>query len=474
MNSSIDKIRFQCRAAPAKAALSIPGPAPRVISYATLERSLNILVRRLHESGVRDGQITALMISDPLLHIVTILALEQLGAVSLSLTGDTPPPELVLDRVLTDDLNVASSDTHVFLDNSWLEGSGELGQRISRRPRSQESLCRIILTSGTTGRPKAVPITHKMVSRRLSSFNYVFGADFPHQERMLCCFGMASSLGYLFCLHMLTRGGMFCMPESSVERTLRNVGYYNIDVLAASSATLAEIWASLRTSGRSAEPLELVLTAGSPLSSTLAERVRTSICPRIINFYGTTEVGVVASARVETLQLDLGETGYVVPGIDVESLGLGSHEGQIRVRGLGSVREYLGHEVDSAEYFDDGWFRPGDLGQVSSEGMLSIRGRKANVVNLGGTKTTLEEIEAKLAALPSIKDVGVLVAPDVLGVERVIAFIVTREDTTDDEFFAQCKSMIPRVFWPINVRRLDAIPRGPSGKIIRKELSLLR
>ena len=470
---SIDKIRWQTRVGPARAALSVPGRARDVVSYTVLERLIDDLAGRLAGTGMRQGDTVGLLVSDSLLHIATMLALEDLGAVTASLTSETPPTGLRLDAVVTDQAATKVSCPAIRIGPDWLEGDGRRAPDAGNAARSSVSaVCRIMLTSGTTGAAKAVALTHDMIAQRLNSYTYVFGPDFACHARMLCCFGMASSLGYLFCIHVLTRGGMFCIPESSVGRTLRKIERYEIETMAASSATLAEIWAAAQVDDASAAPLQLVLTAGSLLPPALADGVRRSICSRLVNFYGTTETGVVASAPVEMLDLETGAAGYVVPGVEVETTG-GPHEGRVRIRGPANAKGYLGGGKEGAAFFEGEWFYPGDLGHLSQDGLLSIRGRESNVVNLGGTKTTLETIEMNFAGLPLVKDAAVLLAPDALGIDRVIVFIVPGEGWLKEEFESHYRKEVSRDFWPIKIVTAAAIPRSPSGKVDRHGLSSL-
>ena len=461
-----EQVEWHSVQAPQNAALSIPGPYRDTVSYFRLNALVQIAGGRLAEAGAAPSRSYGLWVQDALLHIVLLLALDRLGAASVSLTTTESAVALNLDAVLSDQ-DTAGKDNWIRVDLSWL--SGEPAFRFPQRQVASGDVCRIIMTSGTTGTQKGVAVTRHMLADRLNSYRYVFGEVFASHSRILCCMGLASSIGYLFLMHALSRGGMYCVPDPAIELTLRRASFYGVQSVMASPATLAEFVPD--TGAISWPALELVLTAGSSLPAALAANIRRSMCNRLVTFYGTTEVGVIATAPADTLDLARGEVGHIVPGIEVviddpDATGVG----RIRVRGDGNATAYLGDASSGTSAFENGWFVPGDLGVVSGN-FLRIVGRADNVVNLGGVKSTLDSVDQQFAGAPGVRELATCLWSDPLGVPRVICAIVPTAEWSDALFSKFCAEQLRQAYQPARIALVKRLPRTSSGKLDRRQLA---
>lgn len=473
--AAIERIRWQALQSGASPALSLPGRERHLVSYLRLLAYIDSATERLATAGLPAGTIVGLQVEDSLLHVVFTLALEQLGLATVSLPPGPPPSQLPLGAIISERLVANAPCRNILVDLRWLQGAVSHHRAIDRKP-AADAICRVLLTSGSTGQPKAVALTHAMIEERVSSYSFVFGPNFARQSRILCCMGFGSSLGYLFMLYALEQGCMFCIPDTSIDVTCRKLALYNMQTIVASPSTLAEMWNYFHTDGGNFPQVELVLTAGSFLPVPLSENIRRDICTDLVTFYGTTETGVIASARVEALDLKLGEVGFVAPGMAVEITNLkdgtrtADGAGRIRIRCSANATGYLGDHEETREKFDGGWFYPGDLGTMADDRILMIKGRETGIVNLGGHKTTIEAIEGTLLQSPSVLDAGAVVAPDELGLDRVTAVLVPAKNWTEPGFWSYCKQVIDRPLWPIRVTQLPTLPRLPNGKLDRAAL----
>jgi acyl-coenzyme A synthetase/AMP-(fatty) acid ligase len=464
-----ERVEWHARLAPQNAALSISGPYRDTISYYRLNQFIHSAAHRLSEAEVNAGQCYGLWIEDVLLHIVVLLALERLGCISVSLTDPAPSPSVALVAILSDQ-DLRTGVSWIRVDQGWL--SNEAAFPFPDIDQAAEGVCRIVLTSGTTGLQKGVAITRHMLADRLNSYRYVFGEAHAKHQRMLCCMGLASSIGYLFLMHTLSRGGMYCVPDPSLDIKMSPCALYRVQTVVAAPATLAEF---IDNSGspHSWPTIELVLTAGSVLPPQLAQKIRREVCANLIVFYGTTEAGVIAAAHADTLNLAAGETGFVVPGMQVKVIEPDSNgAGVLAIRGPAVAREYLAKDT-LAGIFVDGWFRPGDIGCVSADNRVRILGRADNTVNLGGAKTTLEAIDQQLSAAPGVRELAVVTSPDVHGVPRIICAVVPTDSWAEERFFSFCREQVRPSYWPTRIEVLQKLPRTSSGKIDRTQLATL-
>ena len=477
--SFVSRIRWQGLYSGTEAALSIPGPYRDTVSYARLNLYISNVCWKLQSLGVVPGSLWGLHLSDTLLNIVATLAIEQMGAASVSVPEAEHVETWPLAGILSDADNIRASCPVEQVDLNWLQGEGGFQGDERRLGRGANDLCRIILTSGSTGRPKGVAYTHRMVEERISRFAYAFGEEFATHKRMLCCMGLSSALGYLFLMYTLGRGGMFCVPDPSIDRTARKVSLYNIQNVVASPLTLGEFWAVSETDELSFRSLELILTAGSLLPRILAEQLRANVCNRMINLYGSAEAGVVATAPVEALDLDNGEVGFVVPDVHVDIVDaqtgavMTGGGGKVRIRSQGNARSYFGVDGSGTGTFAADTFYPGDQGYVAPNRMLSIFGRDNNVVNLGGVKTTIEQIDAHLSGAPGVAELATVLIDDGIGIKRTVAFVVPAAEWSERAFWDWCHRHVAREFWPFKLVASQRLPRGATGKVDRQRLSHL-
>ena len=158
----VDPILFHCRWQPLAPAVCAPGTMFNLVTYGRLERFIHNIGRNARDHGLVRGQVVALFIRDPILHVAFILGLTKLGIVTVSARELDLPEELHVDAVLADgSYPEEGGRPAVRVDESWVKGSGaplgETGDASADEP------CRIILTSGSTGDPKAVARDVKMI-----------------------------------------------------------------------------------------------------------------------------------------------------------------------------------------------------------------------------------------------------------------------------------------------------------------------
>lgn len=382
----VDRIRWQCRIRPQEPALALPSPSQGVVTYAGLDRCLNNAGRHLLEMGVVPGAVYGLLVKDALVQLVLSLALDELGAATMALNDLNIPKNWEFATILTDYELEEAAWPIVRVDRDWLRGDGK-PLEFDRMPnRSPDDVCRIVLTSGSTGSPKGVVFTHRIMEERLATLDYAYG-EMARHDRMMCCIVNAE---YRTGLYVLSRGGLYCYPEPSIEGTARKIALYRVQTLVAGAATLGAILGSLPSRRNGFRSLDLIRTTGSRLPRRLAERVREAMCGRLFNQYGTTETGTIATAPVEMIDLDAGEVGFLIPGVRLELFDpesrapVTSGAGLLRIRSPQVASGYFGGA--EAKAFENGAFHSRDLAVLSSDGCVTLLGRDSNIVNLAATR----------------------------------------------------------------------------------------
>jgi acyl-CoA synthetase (AMP-forming)/AMP-acid ligase II len=471
----IEPILFQCRQQPPVAAICVPGPGISLISYRRLALFINNISRRLASAGLRPGQFVAVNIEDQIFHIAMVLALARLGIASMSVRGAARPP-LPIDAFITDKTLPAGVVDRVLLaDLSWTEGDDAL--TLDAAPVRPDDLCRVILTSGTTGESKGVPISHRLLADRIARHTTVFGARAADCRRIYSDMPITTSLGFQFLLATLWRGGTYFLPGDSFQSTLHAMEQYQTQCVLAPPSGLELLLRWFEATPAYQSNLQVVLTSGDILSQTLSRRVRARLCSHLVSIYGSTEAATMASAPAHAIDRIPGAVGYLAPGVRAQIVDRDGvvlppgREGLLRIRSEYAVDHYLGEPSGSERTFRDGWFQPGDFATLDAEGLLVITGRDNTVLNIGGDKVSPEVIEAAVGSFPGIAEVAVTSLANSFGIHEVVAVIVSNGALDIEALTRHCAARLSPQFVPAHFVMADRLPRNDMGKIDRHQLA---
>lgn len=469
----VEPILFQCRQQPPVAAICVPGPGVSLISYRRLALFIHNISARLVSAGLRPGQLVAVSIEDQIFHITTLLALARLGMASVSVRGPRAP--VPVDAFITDKTLPAGLVDRVVLANmSWTEGDGAA---VAAAPVRPDDLCRVILTSGTTGDPKGVPISHRLLADRIARHATVFGARLADCRRIYSDMPITTSLGFQFLLATLWRGGTYFLPGDSFANTLTAMEQCQAQCVLAPPSGLELLLKWFEATPAYQSNIEVVVTGGDLLSDMLSRRVRARMCSHLVSAYGSTEASITASAPAHAIDRIPGAVGYLTPGVRAQIVDRDGvvqppgREGLLRIRSEFAVDRYLGEPAGSERVFRDGWFNPGDLATIDNDGLLVITGRDKNVLNIGGDKISPEVVEAVVAAFPGIAEVAVTSLPNPAGIHEVVAVIVCNKEIDAEALGRHCATQLSLQFVPAHFALADHLPRNDMGKIDRHRLA---
>jgi long-chain acyl-CoA synthetase len=199
-------------------------------------------------------------------------------------------------------------------------------------------------------------------------------------------------------------------------------------------------------------------------------------CP-VIEGYGLSEstcrstFNPIDGPRVGSVGLPIGNEMRVVDERDRE---LGPNEiGEIVLRGPNIMKGYYRNEAATGEAFRSGWFHTGDLGYRDADGFFYVVDRKTDMIIRGGENIYPREIDEVLYRHPKVKDAATVGIPDELYGEEVKSFVVMRDgqQATEAEILDFCRARLADFKCPKSVEFLDEIPKGPTGKLLKRELS---
>ena len=473
----VDPILFQCRRQPPVAAICVPGPGIGLISYRRLDQFIHNISRSLHTLGLPPKSIVAVNIQDIIFHAAVLLALTRLGMITVSLREDQHSMPIKTDALIADPaLPLINMERVVLADLSWTEGDGRPLEPHLLPQIHEDDLCRIILTSGTTSAPKAVAISHKLLASRIARHLTVFGNRFGNCSRIYCDVPVSSSLGFQFLIYALWRGGTAFFPGKDFATTLPAFEQYKVQCMVGSPGGFENLLRWYDVAAAYQSDIEVVLCAGDVLSRPLSDRLRARICSHLVTFYGSTEASMSATAHAHEIADVPRAVGFVTPDVTIQVVDAAGtilspdQEGYVRLKSKFAVDQYFGNPEESSKVFREGWFYPGDLGRLSSDGLLVISGREQSVLNLGGDKISPEAIELILSQCNGVIEAAAFAAPNEYGNNEIRAAIVGPGPFDEQALKGYCAARIPRQFAPTRFYFVESLPHNEMGKLDRNRL----
>lgn len=444
---------------------------PDGLTYADLEAIVDAIAGRALDAGIRPGQRVAVALDPGLELIACMYAIARIGALSI----DRVHPGDRCDACLAmPDRAESTMAATLRVTPDWLVPPGGGSAPAVPMHEGGATPFRICRTSGTTGRPKGVEMSHDMLIRRVAHRQAAFA--WPSPGRLIAMIKPHAAYG-LQVLHRALDAGGVTIDGPPIDRLHLALERHRVDTLVISPGVLAPFIEQLPADAGPFPSLAIVEVSGGGLSSRLAARASERVSPCIQVLFGSTESGLVAGAPWREIAGREGAAGRLLAGCDAEAIDPEGRtlargvEGRLRVRGANAVSRYA-DGADSSNAFQDGWFLSGDFGRVDPDGVLVVAGRLDERINVGGAKIAPERLEHLVLAMPGIADVAAFSYPSSVGVDRVGLAIVTRPDFDFDAFQLRCRNELG-VFSPGHVLQMRVIPRNASGKVERAGLARL-
>ena len=473
----VEPILFQCKLNPLAVAICVPGSKDGSVTYGILEQLIHNVGRSALKSGIAPGTLVAIYIKDTISHIAVILGLMHIGAATLSLREPKPIKGIKSDVIITDAPGAFSgTETVLAFDQSWLEGDGVASQTAAITGGTEEDICRIILTSGSTGVSKGVAFSHRALEARIGCDLYQKGPRYAHCPRFFCDLGIATSPGFRYAMVFLSCGGTIYFLGPDPLDILQTLDLHKVQGMATSPFGLAEFLKYFEADAAFDVTFDHIICQGAMLSRVLSQRVRARMCHNLYSSYGSTEVKSVAFGPASVLESIPGAVGYIQPGVTAEIIDKSGmvlpplKDGALRVRTAHMATGYVGDEEATQTFFRDGYFYIGDIGHLTPDGLLVITGREKTALNVGGDTVSPELVEDVITSFTGIQEAGVFAQNNDLGVAELCALIVTRQAFNESALRQHCASRLPPSFVPSRFVIVDMLPRGGQGKIERHRL----
>lgn len=458
------------------------------LPYSELRRLTLRMAGRLRASGVQAGDRVALLVENSFEYAISFFAVLSLGATAIPLNPETNAGAVraVLENCagrgcILRERTRARIDPDgalpvlVELENTWavnraaLEGLAEAAP-VTAGP---ETLAALLYTSGTTGQPKGVMLTHgNLLANTASIVEYLGLSEADSTVTVLPFF---HSFGNSILLTHLAVGGCvfienrFTYPAKVVEtlQRVRPTGFSGVPatfyILMHRTNFLQGDWRFLR----------YISQAGGGMRVETIQRLR-AVMPdtSIFIMYGQTE----ASARLTyldpaMLESRTGSIGKAIPGVEIRVVNQDGQEaapgevGELTARGSNVMAGYWNDPVGTAETIRDGWLYTGDMARRDEDGFLYIVSRKSDFIKSASYRVSPGEVESVIAEMGGMEDVAAIGVPDSLLGEAIAVCVVCPAERFDAEAIrAHCQVHLPLYKVPRYILHVTEIPRTASGK----------
>jgi long-chain acyl-CoA synthetase len=462
---------------PDRVALVVEGTST---TYRQLETLIGRAATTLAAAGVGPGDRVALVDLGSVLSVATIYGAARLGAATAQMNAYLTTGELAqLAEQVGARVGVAGSrfaeELRPAVDGPVLGSDEVLAPRAEAAGRPATvgdgaDTALVLFTSGTTGLPKPISISHEVVTDRLAYYAKPIDPEAPQPVDMMSApiFHIGGTLGLFISLHSGKQ--MVLLPKFDAGEWLALVERYRVAQTFVVPAMLARILdhprfaatdlSSLRalSYGAAAAPVDLIRRAVAALPDV-----------DFSNTFGQTEtLGAYAALTPDDHRRGdrFGSVGRPFPGVEVRIVDPSSGESVDQ----GTVGEFL---VRARQNTTSEWLRTGDTGWQDDQGYLYPSGRLSDTINRGGEKLGPVEVEDVLRTHPSVVDVGVVGVPDADLGERVGAVVVATEPVTAESLVGYCTSRLASYKIPEYLAFAPELPFSALGKLDRKALRAL-
>ena len=478
--------------------------ADRRLSYTALWQQVRALAAQFWKSGLGRGDRVALILPNGIEAVVACYATWLAGAVVVPLNAQARARDFTVWLAHSDARFVVCEEDHRDVSEALralaspptritagVDGFNDAradaahAADVPTEPAALDEiashdLAMLLYTSGTTGQPKGVMLSHANLAANTDSIVAYLGLD--SSDSIVASLPFYYSYGASVLHTHLAVGARLVIernlvfPHVMVETMVRErvsgfAGVPSSFVLLLNRVPLAQFDLSA---------LRYVTQAGGAMAPAVIQRLRAALPQaRLFVMYGQTE----ASARLTWLppaRLDEkpGSAGLPIAGVRIEvrddagaALPAGT-PGEVWVCGANVMRGYWKDPAASAAVLHDGWLKTGDMGHLDEEGFLFLCGRRSDMIKTGAHRVHPQDIEEVIAELDSVAEVAVVgVDDDVLG-QTIKAFVVSATSTplSAEQIKAHCRARLAPYKIPKEVETVDSLPRTASGKIRRAQL----
>lgn len=468
------------------------------MTYGDLDRAARGFARALQARGVQPGDHVAVMIPNvpqfPVAYFGILYARAAVVPLNVLFTADeveyhlqdSQAKLLIAHSMFQAPAEAGAQRADVPI--IWADGDGETVNTLAAGDpiegpvqTSADDTAVILYTSGTTGRPKGAELTH---SNLLLNCKVVVPDMLPMgpDEVLLATLPLFHSFGQSCVMNAAIAAGasFVLLPRFTPQDALGLIQRHRVTFFAGVPTMYFAILGYPEADNYDASSLRTCVTGGAPMPVEVLNAFNSKYGVEVLEGYGLSETSPVASFNRLDKPRTPGSIGYPVWGVEMAIMDEQGNvlpdgeRGEIVIRGHNVMKGYLGRPEATAEAIDDrGWFHSGDIGVRSeTDGSFAIVDRLKDMILRGGFNVYPREVEEVLYQHPAVAEAAVLGVPHPQHGEEVKAVLALKpgQTLTEDEVIGYCKEHVAAYKYPRIVEFRETLPKGPTGKILKREM----
>ena len=464
----------------------------RVVSYEALDRSTDTLARWLLRQGLEGGDRVAIHWCNSVEVVNLYYACFKADLIAVPVNNRLKSPEIayILQHSkaklcfsqpelapLCDAVRAECPDLQqIYTELPPLETAGM--EDIALPEVSPERVAAVLYTSGTTARPKGVMHTHISLTGS-TELMITLGMDETHTVLAVTQLVHIAALACGLLPGITCGGTVVLLPAFDGAESLNLIERWRCTYMLTLPAMLRFVVEEQGRNPRNVSSMRLCLAGGDTVPATLQERFQALFGIPVRELYGMTESVPITCIREGEPRI--GSIGPAMDLVDARvanmfgNLVAAGETGELQVQSAANCVGYWGNPQATADTFDDGWLRTGDLVRRDADGFFWFKGRAKQIIVRGGSNISPQEVEEALYHHPAVLEAGVIGMPDPAYGEKVIAFVALREGLTasEQDLCDLVRSLIADYKTPERILFLPALPKGLSGKVQRRDLKAL-
>ena len=339
----------------------------------------------------------------------------------------------------------------------------------------------ILYTSGTTGKPKGAELTHMNLHKNVEVASTTL-TELTTQDVLLGALPLFHSFGQTLGLNcsVYTGSCLSLIPRFDPGKALEILQRDGVTVFEGVPTMYS---AMLNHEGKEEfdlSSLRTCISGGAAMPAEVLRGFEKAFGCQILEGYGLSETSPAASFNHPGRERKIGSIGTPIEGVEMKVIDDDwgdvdqGEVGEIAIKGHNIMKGYWRRPDATEEVINDGWFRTGDMGKVDEDGYFFIVDRKKEMIIRGGYNVYPREIEEVIYEHPAVREVAVVGVPDDSMGEEVGAAVALKsgEELTEDELRAYVKEQVASYKYPRKVWFVDDLPKGPTGKILKKEIEV--
>ena len=471
-------------------------------SYAELDSEISRLADILAENGVEPGIPVSIVLINGYEFVATFLAVARAGAIAAPLNpaytsdeftffmedagsrvailpnGPHPAREAAANlgiNTIEADLSTSNGDLRVTLSSRGVE----LTSTADARAPASDDVALFLHTSGTTSRPKGVPLRHLNLMRSISNIKNTY--ELTPDDTSLIVMPLFHVHGLIgACLSTLNSGGTAVVPPRFSASAFWQQQAETSSTWYSAVPTIHQILLTRADDDDAPhESFRLIRSCSAALAPTVFDALEQRFGAPVLEAYGMTE----ASHQMSSSPLPPGArfpgTVGTATGVEVAimsdettgALAANGERGEVVIKGENVMWGYHNNEEANSDAFVNGWFRTGDQGMLDDDGYLTLTGRLKELINRGGEKISPLEVDAALLEHPAVAEAVCFAAPDEKYGECVQAAVVLSGDCEQQDIRDFCRERLADFKVPDVIYFADELPRTATGKIQRRHVA---